>query len=122
MSLPRAALVFGVLTVAQLFALPARECGPAEAATTIVQDWRSVLANRSFLLFAAAMTGSYVLSFQVYLALPLQAGQIVPQPASILVAAVFVAPGRWRCSANCGSPAGVRFGGARPDHSRWACS
>ncbi|MCW1958124.1 MAG: MFS transporter [Mycobacterium sp.] len=88
-----AALVFGVLTVAQLFALPARECGPAEAATTIVQDWRSVLANRSFLLFAAAMTGSYVLSFQVYLALPLQAGQIVPQPASILVAAVFVVSG-----------------------------
>ncbi len=30
------------------------------------------LANRPFLLFSVAMIGSYVLSFQVYLALPLE--------------------------------------------------
>lgn len=31
-----------------------------------------MLTNRPFLLFSAAMTGSYVLTFQVYLALPLE--------------------------------------------------
>ena len=31
-----------------------------------------ILANRPFLLFSVAMIGSYVLSFQVYLALPLE--------------------------------------------------
>ncbi|MFE6738448.1 MFS transporter [Streptomyces tubercidicus] len=34
--------------------------------------WRGVLGNRPFLLFSGAMIGSYVLSFQVYLALPLE--------------------------------------------------
>ncbi|WP_443047639.1 hypothetical protein [Streptomyces sp. NBC_00354] len=37
-------------------------------------QWRSVLANRLFLLFSVAMIGSCVLTFQVYLALPLAAG------------------------------------------------
>ena len=52
-----AAAVFALLTIAQLFALPAAT-RPVEDQTSIWQDWRAVLANRSFLLFAAAMTGS----------------------------------------------------------------
>ncbi len=52
-----------------------------------------MLANRSFLLFAAAMIGSYVLSFQVYLALPLHAADLAPQHQALLIAAMFVVSG-----------------------------
>ncbi|WP_425268756.1 hypothetical protein [Kitasatospora cheerisanensis] len=41
----------------------------------VLAQWRTVLANRPFLLFSGAMTGSYLLTFQVYLALPLAAGR-----------------------------------------------
>lgn len=88
-----AAAVFALLTVAQLFALPARDPDHSEERTSIWQDWRTVVANRSFLLFAVAMIGSYVLSFQVYLALPLHAAQLVPGHASALIAAIFVISG-----------------------------
>lgn len=85
-----AAAVFAVLTVAQLWALPAHDPDPAAAKTSLIDDWRSVITNRSFLLFAGAMIGSYVLSFQVYLALPLQASILSPRHRSLLVAAIFV--------------------------------
>ncbi len=88
-----AAAVFALLTIAQLFALPRRDPDPVEDQTSIWQDWRAVLANRSFLLFAAAMTGSYVLSFQVYLALPLHAADLAPQHQALLIAALFVVSG-----------------------------
>jgi MFS family permease len=85
-----AAAVFAVLTVAQLVALPPHDAEPAPGKTSVVEDWRSVVTNRSFLLFAGAMIGSYVLSFQVYLALPLQASILSPRHQSLLVAAIFV--------------------------------
>lgn len=88
-----AAAVFMVLTVAQLFALPQHRAEPVRDRASVTDDWRSVLANRSFLLFAAAMIGSYVLSFQVYLALPLHARGLVPDHESVVVAAVFAISG-----------------------------
>lgn len=88
-----AAAVFALLTIAQLFALPRRDADPAEATTSVLQDWRTVAGNRSFLLFAVAMIGSYVLSFQVYLALPLHATNLAPQHASALIAAMFAVSG-----------------------------
>ena len=88
-----AAAVFAVLTVAQLFALPQHTAGPSAEKTAILDDWRVVVANRSVLLFAAAMIGSYVLSFQVYLSLPLHAAVLAPQHESLIVAAVFVVSG-----------------------------
>lgn len=72
-----AAGIFALLSLVQIRALPARgdeaapdgggrrQAGPSS-------PWRGVLANRPFLLFSGAMIGSYVLSFQVYLALPLE--------------------------------------------------
>lgn len=71
-----AAAVFAVLTVAQLLALPRRGVDSAPQQKSFLQDWRVVARNRPFLLFAAAMIGSYVLTFQVYLALPLQASML----------------------------------------------
>jgi MFS family permease len=88
-----AAAVFAMLTVAQLFALPQHSADPLAEKAAILDDWRIVVANRSFLWFAAAMVGSYVLSFQVYLALPLHAAALAPQHESLLVAAVFVVSG-----------------------------
>ncbi len=88
-----AAMVFALLTIAQLFALPRHEPGQAAQQTSIWQDWRIVLANRSFLMFAAAMIGSYVLSFQIYLALPLHAAHLAPQHASLVIATMFVVSG-----------------------------
>ncbi|CDP89940.1 major facilitator superfamily transporter [Mycolicibacterium farcinogenes] len=88
-----AAGVFAVLTVAQLLALPRHRAEPAAQPSSVLDDWRSVVANRGFLLFALAMIGSYVLSFQVYLALPLQAAVLRPGNETALVAAVFVVSG-----------------------------
>ncbi|MEU5213119.1 MFS transporter [Streptomyces sp. NPDC020742] len=72
-----AAGVFALLSLVQIRALPSRADGAertdgADRRTGVLSQWRGVLANRPFLLFSAAMTGSYVLSFQVYLALPLE--------------------------------------------------
>lgn len=88
-----AAAVFAVLTVAQLLALPQHRADPPPEKTSILDDWRVVVRNRSFLLFAAAMVGSYVLTFQVYLALPLQAGALAPHSQSAVVAGIFVVSG-----------------------------
>lgn len=88
-----ATAVFAVLTVAQLFALPQHSASAPTEKSSVLADWRVVVANRSFLLFAAAMIGSYVLSFQVYLALPLQAGMLAPNDETLIVAGVFVVSG-----------------------------
>lgn len=88
-----AAVVFAVLTVAQLLALPQHSADPRLEKTSILDDWRVVIANRSFVLFATTMIGSYVLSFQVYLAMPLQAAILAPDSTSSLVAAIFIVSG-----------------------------
>lgn len=88
-----AATVFALLTVAQLFALPQHSATLNAEKASVLDDWRAVVANRSFLLFAAAMIGSYVLSFQVYLALPLHAAILAPDAETLLVAAVFAVSG-----------------------------
>ncbi|MGA4845319.1 MFS transporter [Streptomyces sp. G5(2025)] len=69
--------IFALLSVVQIRALPARRAtdkstGEGTERQGVLAQWRSVVANRPFLLFSVAMIGSYVLSFQVYLALPLE--------------------------------------------------
>ncbi|WP_404816162.1 MFS transporter [Streptomyces thermolineatus] len=72
-----AAGIFALLSVVQIRALPARGAdgakeGRDEGRQGVLAQWRGILANRPFLLFSAAMTGSYVMTFQIYLALPLE--------------------------------------------------
>ncbi|WP_043735209.1 MFS transporter, partial [Nocardia asiatica] len=88
-----AAVVFAILTVAQLFALPTRRAEIRAERTSVLDDWRTVVTNRRFVWFAVAMIGSYVLSFQVYLALPLQAEFVAGAQAQALVSALFVISG-----------------------------
>ncbi|GAB7144691.1 MDR family MFS transporter [Mycobacterium riyadhense] len=88
-----AAAVFAVLTVAQLLALPQHLTDLEGEKRSILQGWRMVVRNRSFLWFAAAMTGVYVLSFQMYLALPMQASMLAPGHQAVLVAVMFAVSG-----------------------------
>ncbi len=72
-----AAGIFALLSAVQIRSLPARRAeetkpGQGGAPEKVLAQWRGILANRPFLLFSTAMIGSYVLSFQVYLALPLE--------------------------------------------------
>ncbi|WP_030924149.1 MFS transporter [Streptosporangium amethystogenes] len=67
-----AGVIFAVLTVAQMRALPKGDRPRAEESRGVLLDWREVFGNRPFLLFSLAMIGSYVLNFQVYLGLPLE--------------------------------------------------
>ncbi|MFR9752421.1 MDR family MFS transporter [Nocardia sp. 004] len=88
-----AAAVFAALTVAQLFALPARRPDELTERTSVLGEWRTVVTNRRFVWFSVAMIGSYILSFQIYLALPLQAEFIAGARAQLLVSALFVVSG-----------------------------
>ncbi|GGP86392.1 MFS transporter [Streptomyces melanogenes] len=83
-----AAVLFLALTVIQYCWLPARQSIAPECGS-VLADWRTVVRNRPFLYFAAAMTGSYVLSFQVYLALPLQAHRVAPDSGEAVTTALF---------------------------------
>ncbi|MEV7543350.1 MFS transporter [Streptomyces sp. NPDC089915] len=77
-----AAGIFAVLSIVQIRALPQRRGGdsPAERAPGsregVLTQWRGILRNRPFLLFSVAMIGSYVMNFQVYLALPLEVRRV----------------------------------------------
>jgi len=87
-----AGLIFAALAVLQARALPARPPTARSAGTTwrsVAADWRAVAANRPFLLFAAAMSGSYLLAFQVYLALPLHARELFGAQTGLVTGAVF---------------------------------
>ncbi|NBM15463.1 MFS transporter [Streptomyces sp. GC420] len=72
-----AAGIFALLSIVQIRSLPARRAENAKRQDNdnsqgVLAQWRGILAKRPFLLFSVAMIGSYVLSFQVYLALPLE--------------------------------------------------
>lgn len=89
-----------MLTVLQVRALPSNRDDGAGAdgsrlSGSFWSQWRGIAANRAFLMFAVAMTGSYVLSFQVYLALPLEARRIAGDgmASTVGVAALFAVSG-----------------------------
>nr|WP_093154934.1 MFS transporter [Saccharopolyspora antimicrobica] len=91
-----AAAVFAVLTALQIRALPQRKGYREEAGgRSVLADWRSVVANRSFVAFSVVMIGSYVLSFQVYLALPLEARRLAGDglAGTAVVASLFAVSG-----------------------------
>nr|WP_064792809.1 pyridoxal-phosphate dependent enzyme [Mycobacterium tuberculosis] len=74
-------------------ALPQHRADSEREKTSILQDWRVVVRNRPFLTLAAAMTGCYALSFQIYLALPMQASIRMPRNQYLLIAAMFAVSG-----------------------------
>ena len=79
-----AAAIFAGLTILQWRSLPARTPDRGTDRPVglkgVLADWRVVAGNRAFLLFSLAMISSYVLSAQLYLALPLQAQRVLGEP------------------------------------------
>lgn len=78
--------VFAVLTLAQVFALPARAVTPPDR--SVLGSWGEALSNRRFLVFAAGGATYFVLYNQLYLALPIEARRVTGVEGA--VAAVFV--------------------------------
>ncbi|MFC9990683.1 MFS transporter [Streptomyces rubiginosohelvolus] len=91
-----AAAIFAALTLLQARALPARratttkDSDNSDGAGGVLAQWRQVAANRPFLLFSLAMIGSYVLTFQVYLALPMAAGATLGADGTKVTSGLFV--------------------------------
>ncbi|GAA3379126.1 MFS transporter [Streptomyces sannanensis] len=92
-----AAGVFAVLSAVQVRALPARTpvARDDRSLTSVLSQWRTVVVNRPFLLFSVAMIGSYALSFQVYLALPLEVRRVAgdEQAGTVGIGVVFAVSG-----------------------------
>lgn len=94
-----AAVVFLALTLLQAKALPGRTSDPAGSGAaarsgptgSIVHSWRTVVANRPFLLFSLAMIGSYVLTFQIYLGLPMEVRRVTGEETGVML--LFALPG-----------------------------
>jgi MFS family permease len=87
-----AAAVFALLAVVQARALPPRSPAAAERAgglRGIAADWRTIATNRRFVLYSAAMAGSYLLAFQTYLALPLQARTLLGDSSGTAMGVIF---------------------------------
>jgi MFS family permease len=87
-----AAAIFAALSILQARALPSRGRSSLQGKGTdrVWAQWRHVAANRPFLLFSVAMIGSYVLTFQVYLALPLAADAALGAHATGVTGGLFV--------------------------------
>lgn len=78
-----AAVVFALLTVAQVAVLPIRRV--EQPKTSVLTDWRGVLTNRRFLAFTGALTGMFALQNQLYLVLPMQAERLTGWSGAVAV-------------------------------------
>ncbi|MFC7310184.1 MDR family MFS transporter [Streptomyces monticola] len=93
------AVLFAALSAVQIAYLPVRRRAPGAGEER--GQWRTVLGNKAFWLFSGAMTGSYVLSFQVYLALPLAADSSVVTTALFVVSGLVALFGQLRITDWC---------------------
>jgi MFS family permease len=67
-----ASVLFLVLTILQLLYLPPREAPETCAPRPVRSEWKEVLANRAFVMFAVGMVAYLTLYSQLYLSLPLE--------------------------------------------------
>ncbi|MDR8412365.1 MFS transporter [Nonomuraea sp. 3-1Str] len=99
-----AAAIFAVLTVLQGLCLPRRR-GMGQGRRPVLREWRQAFGDRAFLSFAAAMIASYALSFQMYLALPLEVQRLGGGQAGVMalyaVSALLGIAGQIRLTAWC---------------------
>ncbi|GAA3071055.1 MDR family MFS transporter [Streptosporangium carneum] len=113
-----AAAVFALLAVLQWACLPARRGAEAGSARPVLHDWREAFGNRAFLSFAAAMTASYALSYQMYLGLPLEVRRVTGSGSGVAllytISALLGVLGQIRltawCSARLSGGRAVAFG------------
>jgi predicted MFS family arabinose efflux permease len=86
-----AAGVFAVLSLLQIRSLPRQEVEARDS--RVLHDIRTAAANRSLIAFSMAMAGAYLLSFQIYLAIPIQARTVAGADGNLLVAGLFLVAG-----------------------------
>ncbi|WP_025274469.1 MFS transporter [Haloglycomyces albus] len=88
-----AAAIFTALTIVQARRLPSNSNGEhgGRERPSLIEAWHTVLTDRRFIAFALAMSGSYVLVFQTYLALPLLLGDHLTSTASTATIAMMFA-------------------------------
>src|SRR5688500_3689761 len=67
-----ASAIFFILTVLQLLYLPRRDQLGTTAPRPVLDEWREVLANRVFVVFAVGMVACLTLYNQLYLSVPLE--------------------------------------------------
>jgi MFS family permease len=67
-----ASTIFFVLTLLQLLYLPQRDHLDSAVPRPVMDEWREVLANRPFVVFALGMLAYLTLYNQLYLSLPLE--------------------------------------------------
>lgn len=78
-----AAVIFALLTLAQIAVLPARRV--ERSRSSVFADWRRALTDRRFLAFTGALTGMFALQNQLYLVLPMHAERFTGSQASVSV-------------------------------------
>ncbi|MCI2422369.1 MFS transporter [Saccharopolyspora sp. K220] len=78
-----AAVIFALLTVAQVVVLPVRRVD--RPTTSVLTDWRAVVTDRRFLAFTGALTGLFALQNQFYLVLPMQAVRLTGSSGAVAV-------------------------------------
>lgn len=83
-----AAAVFAGLSFLQIRVLPKQTPAPRDGG--MMRDIRAAAKNRRLIVFSLAMAGTYLLSFQIYLALPAQARVIAGARSDVLVAVLFL--------------------------------
>ncbi|GAA2799926.1 MFS transporter [Saccharopolyspora taberi] len=90
-----AAGIFLVLTVLQIRALPQRVATSGAERPSVLAEWRTMASNKPFVLFSVVMISSYVLNYQIYLALPLEARRLAPDDGTgtMVVAVLFAVSG-----------------------------
>jgi MFS family permease len=78
-----ASVIFLVLTILQLCYLPRREDLKTSAPRPVWSEWKEVLANRTFVVFALGMVAYLTLYSQLYLTLPLEVRRLTGNDAGI---------------------------------------
>jgi MFS family permease len=86
-----AAGLFLVLAFLQWRYLPHRAGVEAGSTRPILQDWREVLGNRAFVLFALGMLGYFALINQMYMGIPLEVRRLTGSDASVGLLFTFAA-------------------------------
>jgi MFS family permease len=76
-----ASVIFLVLTILQLCYLPPREGLETSPPRPIRSEWKEVLANRTFVVFAVGMVAYLTLYSQLYLTLPLEVRRLTGDDA-----------------------------------------
>ncbi|PZS08861.1 MAG: MFS transporter [Acidimicrobiales bacterium] len=88
-----AAVLFAALAIIQFRALPTTTTTSRFEPIGVMGSWKTLLSHRPFVVFTLVMALSYVLSYQVYLALPFYADHAFGDRADTAIMVMFAVSG-----------------------------